>query len=591
VSTDQVERKLTAIFAADVEGYSRLMGIDEVGTLRTLTAYREIIDGLIAQGRGRIFNTAGDSVLAEFPSVVAAVQCAVEAQRVLGEENAKRSREQRMRFRIGVHVGDVLVQGENLFGDGVNIAARLETLADPGGICVSGSVRDYVGRKLPIVFTDCGEQAVKNIAEPVRAFRIGASAPLFVGANERPSLPLPDKPSIAVLPFTSLSGDPEQEFFADGIVEDIITALSRFRWLFVIARNSSFTYKGRAVDVKQISRELGVRYVLEGSVRRAANRVRVTAQLVDAETAAHVWADRYDRPLEDIFAMQDEITDTIVATIEPEMSASERDRARRKPPEHIGAWELYQRGMWHFYRRNREDLSAAETYFRDAIRVDQGFAAPRAAFAASCFFHILHGISVDPAAMLAKMFDEASKAVSLDPRDALAHSALGMAFMESGDFAKAISEHRTAISLNPNSSFARWCFAYTLEASSHFEEALEHSGAAIRLSPRDPGIFSYLTLKASILYQLRRYEEAISFASDATHFQVVDLTWPYLHLAAAYGQLNRQNEAVATIKELRRRRPALTISAFLTWPHIKNSQGKLLAHMVDGLRKAGLPEE
>jgi adenylate cyclase len=251
MNTSEIERKLTAIFAADVEGYSRLMGIDEVGTLRTLTAYREIIDGLIAQHRGRVFNTAGDSVLAEFSSVVDAVQCAVNVQRALSAENGKKSPDQQMRFRVGVHVGDVLVQGANLLGDGVNIAARLETLAEPGGICVSGSARDHVGKKLPVVFVDCGEQTVKNIAEPVRAYRIAPNESIAIGTIERPTLPLSDKPSIAVLPFTNMSGDPEQEFFADGIVEDVITALSRFRWLFVIARNSSFTYKGRPVDVKQ----------------------------------------------------------------------------------------------------------------------------------------------------------------------------------------------------------------------------------------------------------------------------------------------------------------------------------------------------
>src|SRR5713226_5029334 len=259
-----VQRKLAAIFAADVEGYSRLMGIDEVGTLRRLTEYREIIDAMIARERGRIFNTAGDSVLAEFPSVVDAVQCAVELQRVLGDENRKTSPAQQMHFRIGVHVGDVLVKDGNLFGDGINIAARLETLAEPGGICVSGTARDYVGKKLPIAFTDCGEQAVKNIAEPIRAYRVGAIASAAPELPERPALPLPDKPSIAVLPFSNMSGDPAQEYFADGITEDIITALSKVRWFFVIARNSSFGYKGKSPDIRQVGRELGVRYVLEG---------------------------------------------------------------------------------------------------------------------------------------------------------------------------------------------------------------------------------------------------------------------------------------------------------------------------------------
>jgi adenylate cyclase len=290
-----VERKLAAIFAADVEGYSRLMGLDEVGTLRTLTAYRVIIDRLIASRRGRIFNTAGDSLVADFASAVDAVQCAVAVQEAIAKENSSRSAAEQMGFRIGIHVGDIIVQGDNLFGDAVNIAARLEALAEPGGICVSGVARDHIGTKLPVEFTDMGPQQVKNIAQPILAYRIKSeispTAIPVIGA----SLPLPDKPSIAVLPFQNMSGDPEQEYFADGMVEEIITALSRYPSLFVIARNSCFTYKGRAVNVTQVGRELGVRYVLEGSLRKSANRIRVTAQLVEAETGNHVWAERYDR--------------------------------------------------------------------------------------------------------------------------------------------------------------------------------------------------------------------------------------------------------------------------------------------------------
>jgi adenylate cyclase len=302
-----VERKLAAIFAVDVEGYSRLMGQDEVGTLRTLTAYRVIIDRLIGSHRGRIFNTAGDSLIADFASTVDAVQCAVEVRDTIAKENADRPAAEQMRFRIGIHVGDIIVQGDNLFGDAVNVAARLEALAEPGGICVSSTARDQIGSKLPLSFTDLGEQQVKNIAQPIKAYRIrddnSPTATPVIGS----SLPLPDKPSIAVLPFANMSGDPEQEYFADGMVEEIITALSRIRWLFVIARNSSFTYKGKAVDVKQVGRELGVRYVLEGSVRKAGQRVRITAQLIDAVTGTHLWADRFDGALDDIFELQDKI--------------------------------------------------------------------------------------------------------------------------------------------------------------------------------------------------------------------------------------------------------------------------------------------
>jgi TolB-like protein/class 3 adenylate cyclase len=326
----RVERKLSAIFAADVEGYSRLMELDEVGTLRTLTAYRVIIDRLIASHRGRIFNTAGDSLVADFASAVDAAECAVEIQEAVGKENADRPAGEQMRFRIGVHVGDIIVQGDNLFGDGVNIAARLEALAEPGGICVSGTVRDQIGTKLPVGFIDLGPQQVKNIAQPIKAYRIRSETSISDSPVSGASLPLPDKPSIAVLPFQNMSGDPEQEYFADGMVEEIITTLSRIRWLFVIARNSSFTYKGQAVDVKQVGRELGVRYVLEGSVRKAGQRVRITGQLIDAVTGTHIWADRFDGSLEDVFELQDKVAISAAGVIEPTLQAAEIRRSAQR---------------------------------------------------------------------------------------------------------------------------------------------------------------------------------------------------------------------------------------------------------------------
>src|ERR1700730_6725286 len=334
----RVERKLSAIFAADVEGYVPLMGRDEVGTLQTLTAYRVIVDRLITSHRGRIFNTAGDSLVADFTSAVDAVECAIEVQEAIAKENADRPAAEQMRFRIGLHVGDIIVQGDNLFGDAVNVAARLEALAEPGGICVSGTVRDQIGTKLPVEFIDLGPQQVKNITQPIKAYRIrdetSPTAPAVVGS----SLPLPDKPSIAVLPFANMSGDPEQDYFADGMVEEIITALSRIRWLFVIARNSSFTYKGQAVDVKQVGRELGVRYVLEGSVRKAGQRVRITGQLIDAATSSHLWADRFDGSLEDVFELQDKVAISVAGVIEPAVQRAEMRRSAARPTTHPTAY-------------------------------------------------------------------------------------------------------------------------------------------------------------------------------------------------------------------------------------------------------------
>ena len=370
------ERRLVAIFAADVEGYSRLMGADEVNTLRDLTQRRRTLDGLIASHRGRIANTAGDSVLAEFNSAVDAVKCAIEAQAALAEANAALSPTRQINFRIGVHVGDVMIKEGDLFGDAVNIAARLQTLASAGGTCVSGVAYDQVRKILPFAFADLGAQQVKNIDEPVRAFAVTAKGTAaYAGSASAPPdnnspLALPHKPSIAVLPFQNMSADPEQEYFADGMVEDIITGLSRFKSLFVIARNSSFTYKGRAVDVKQVGRELGVRYVLKGSVRKAANRVRITGQLVDTATGAHLWADRFDGGLGDIFDLQDQVTESVVGAIAPAVEKAEIERAKRKPTESLDAYTLYLRGLARFYQfASRQANDEALRLFNGAVEL------------------------------------------------------------------------------------------------------------------------------------------------------------------------------------------------------------------------------
>ena len=356
-------RRLVAVFAADVEGYSRLMGADEVGTLNGLTERRAILDRFIAEHRGRIANTAGDSVLAEFGSAVDAVKCAVDAQAALAEVNSSLPPDRRISFRIGIHIGDVMVRAGDLFGDGVNIAARLQALAKPGAVCVSGATYDQVRKVLPMTFEDLGVQEVKNIQEPIRAYQVGApSKPrdAFAARAEAESpLSLPDKPSIAVLPFQNMSGDPEQEYFADGMVEDIITALSRFKWLFVIARNSSFTFKGKAVDIKDVGQRLGVRYVLEGSVRKAAGKVRITGQLIDAVTGAHIWADRFERVLTDIFALQDEVTVAVVSAVQPKLLETEIEMATRRRPENLTAYDLCLRARRQLYLFTREGSAEA----------------------------------------------------------------------------------------------------------------------------------------------------------------------------------------------------------------------------------------
>jgi TolB-like protein/class 3 adenylate cyclase len=383
LSTESVQRRLTAILAADVAGYSRLMGTDEEGTLARLNAHRRaLVDPKIAEHHGRIVKTTGDGILAEFSSVVDALRCAVEVQRGMGQRNAGVPQDRRIEFRVGIHQGDVITEEGDIFGDGVNVAARLEGIAEPGGICVSGRVQEDTEGKLEIAFENAGERQLKNIARPVRVYRVWLSG---VGAISQPTLPLPDKPSIAVLPFQNMSRDPEQEYFADGMVEEIITALSHFKNLFVIVRNSSFTYKGRAVDVKQVGRELGVRYVLEGSVRKSANRVRITGQLIEASTGAHLWADKFDGELEDIFDLQDKVTASVVGAIAPKVEQTEIERAKRKPTASLDAYDHYLRGMANLYQfTNREAVAEALRLLQRAIEIDPTFAAAHGS-AAWCY--------------------------------------------------------------------------------------------------------------------------------------------------------------------------------------------------------------
>ena len=365
--SDTTQRRLAAIVSADVVGYSHLMGRDEAGTLRRLNAHRsEHIDPLIAKHGGRIVKTTGDGLLLEFPSVVAAVECCVAVQEGMTERSAVADGEV-IQFRIGVHLGDVIVEGDDIFGDGVNIAARLQEIGDTGGVTISSNAHDSVDGRIEAKFVDGGNQELKNITRPVHVWRWANGDGTTTIVAEAKPLPLPDKPSIAVLPFDNMSGDPEQEYFSDGVTEDIITALSKFRWFFVTARNSTFVYKGKANDIKQVGRELGVRYVLEGSVRKAGNRIRITAQLIEAETGNHIWAERFDRELEHIFDLQDELTQAITSRLDAEISDSERQLARRKTCIDLGAWNYYQRGMWHFNRFSKTDFRAAREQFETAI--------------------------------------------------------------------------------------------------------------------------------------------------------------------------------------------------------------------------------
>jgi adenylate cyclase len=581
-----VSRRLIAVFAADVEGYSRLMGADEVGTLKGLTERRAILDRIIGDHRGRIANTAGDSVLAEFGSAVDAVQCAVEAQTALAEENTGVPSDKRISFRIGIHIGDVMVRAGDLFGDGVNIAARLQTLAKPGGVCISGTTYDQVRKVLPMTFTDLGVQQVKNIEEPVRAYVVGSKAPdapARVVETESPP-PLPDKPSIAVLPFQNMSGDPEQEYFADGMVEEIITALSRFKWLFVIARNSSFTFKGGAVDIKEVGRRLGVRYVLEGSVRKSAGRVRITGQLIDAMTGAHIWVDRFESELTDVFALQDEVTLAVVSAIQPKLLQTEIALATRRRPENLTAYDYYLRALQPWYLSTREGLTEAIRLAQRSLELDPRFGSA-AALAGVCYMrNVYSGCAIDPPFERKEAVRLTRLALSLDDSDpeTLARAAVTASFMVD-DCENSIELADRAVALNSNSFYAWNVRGWVYRNAGLPEEAVRSFERAHRVSPVDPQLYLALDGMGAALIELRRFDEAIVVAKKA--IRQCPYSGHYRKLACALAHLGRDAEARDAAARVFETDPAFTISAFIA--RGGQSNAKLY---IEGLRKAGLPE-
>lgn len=515
----EVKRRLAAIFAADVEGYSRLMGADEVATLDALTARRVVLDGLIAAHGGRIANTAGDSVLAEFGSAVDAVRCAVEAQAALAKANSTLPENRHIIFRMGVHVGDVMVRAGDLFGDGVNIAARLQTLAKPGGLCISGVTYDQVRKILPLGFTDLGAQTVKNIEEPIRAYEVGVQgdgAKDVSSPGDRKPLALPDKPSIAVLPFQNMSGDPEQEYFADGMVEEIITALSRNKQLFVIARNSSFTFKGRAVDIKQVAKDLGVRYVLEGSVRKSGNRIRITGQLIDAASGAHLWADRYDGTLEDVFELQDQVSASVVGAIAPSVTQAEMERAKRKPTSSLDAYDYVLCARAAHLQLTKDATDQAVGLYEQAIALDPQFAPAYSGLAGALNQRQTSGWSTDPAADASRALAYAKTALRLGRQDALilAQSAVVLLF-NSDEVELADSLLDEAIHLDPNGIMGWMWGGWGKVLLGEHQKAIDYLHRALRLSPLDPRIFSAQILLAYACFFLGKYEEGLKRADDA----------------------------------------------------------------------------
>jgi adenylate cyclase len=582
-----VTRKLAAILAADVAGYSRLMESDEEGTLERLKAHRrELIDPKIAEHHGRIVKTTGDGMLVEFASVVDAVRCAVDVQTAMPERNTAVPPEQRITFRVGINLGDVIIEGDDIHGDGVNIAARLEAMAEPGMVCMSAAAWEQVKGKVPFGADDLGEHQLKNIERSVRVFRIASGASAM--ATRKP-LPLPDKPSIAVLPFTNLSGDPEQEYFADGMVEDIITALSRYRWLFVIARNSSFTYKGRTVDVKQVARELGVRYVLEGSVRKASSRVRIAGQLIDGSTGAHLWADRFEGALEDIFDLQDQVTASVVGAIAPRLEQAEIERAKRKPTESMDAYDYYLRGMASLYQRTRESTREALRMFYRAIELDPDFASAYGA-AARCYgSRKTSNWMTDRVQETAETARLARRAVALGRDDATALSAGGFALaFVVGDLDDGAAFIDRALTLNPNMTLAWHCSGWARIWLGKLDVAIEHLARAMRLSPLDPHIFRMQAATAHAHFFAGRYDMASSWAGMGLRDRPDDIN-TLLIATASNGLAGRLEQAQKALARLRQLDPARRVS------NLRDAMGPYrrpedVARYEEGLRKAGLPE-
>jgi adenylate cyclase len=573
-------RRLAAILAADVAGYSRLMEADEEGTLAALRAIRhELGDPKIGEHRGRIVKTTGDGLLVGFASVVDAVRCAVEVQREMIAHNAAIPAERRIEFRMGINVGDIIIiEDGDIFGDGVNIAARLEALAEPGGICLSAAAHEQVRDRLDLAFDDLGEQQVKNITRPVRTYSVtlGASsrAALPVGS----ALPLPDKPALAVLAFENMSGDPEQEYFADGMVEEIITALSRIRWLFVIARNSSFTYKGQSVDVKQIGRELGVRYVLEGSVRKAGGRVRITAQLIDAETGAHLWAERFDGSLEDVFDLQDQIAVSVAGVIEPALQAAETARSARRPTTDLTAYDLYLRA-YEMALSSSAQIPDAVCLLEQAIARDPGYG-PALAWAAYCHMRLVSdGRSDDPGTHRRKCMDYARRALKArgDDPTVLANAAFALGILGENIGAMMAQVDR-ALALNP--SFARgWHLSGTLRVcAGQLDPGIEHLETALRLSPHSRvGAPSLAIIGAAHLFA-RRFDQAEAKLLLAIQ-QDPYFTYSYAYLAACYAHMGRLAEAREALARLQAIASHFSDISF----HRKPEHRKLLE---DGLRLA-----
>ncbi len=589
MAVQSIQRRLAAVLAADVAGFARLMESDERGTFGRLRAHRtEVFEPLVGEHRGRIVKHTGDGALCEFPSIVDAVACALGIQRRVAEREAAVPEGARIRYRIGVNLGDIILEDDgDIYGDGVNLAARLEALAEPGGISISGAAYEHLHGKLDCTFEDLGEKAIKNLERPVRVYRVlppGAPAPAPAAPKHVPALALPDRPSIAVLPFDNMSTDPEQDFFADGITEDITTALCKFRGFFVIARNTMFTYKGKAVDVRAVGRELGVRYVLEGSVRKIGGRIRVNAQLIEAATSNHLWAERYDRGLVDIFAIQDEITTSVVGRIGPEVLAAESARAARKAPHSLDAWECAIRALFHSSQQTEEESRTALGLLDRAITIDPGYAQALGMKAWILVFRAFQGWE-DMGAALAAAKPLIARALAADRDELWPYLAQGMVGYATRDNDLAVAALTRAAALNPNSVNALGLLGIAHAFGGRAEEAIVCIDRALRLSPRDTFLSDFELYYAFAHFQAGRYEQGLRHAQHS-HDLRPGHPYPLVMAAACAGQLGLADRAAALLRELMTVLPiASTGWVEATTPFVRAEDR---ARLVEGLRRAGM---
>jgi adenylate cyclase len=576
------KRKLTAIFSADVVGYSRLMGEDEDTTVPTLTTYRDVISSLIKDHKGRVVDSPGDNILAEFVSVVNSLRCAWDVQQEIKSRNADLPENRRMNFRIGINLGDVIEEEDRIYGDGVNIAARLEGLAEAGGICISGTVYDQVKTKLPFRYEDQGEQVVKNISEPIRVYKVLIEKDVDELILDK-KFELPDKPSIAVLPFVNISGDSEQEYFSDGITEGIITSISKVGELFVIARTSSFKYKGQAMDVQQVGQELGVRYVMEGSVQRSGERIRITAQLVDTKTGHHLWAERYDRDLKDTFAIQDEITIKILTALQVKLTEGEQARIHAKGAKKLEAYEKHLQGLQYIRRFNLEGNVLARQILEEAIDLDPEYAMAYALLGWTHLIDVWLGWSKSPDSSIEQVFKLAQKALALEDSLSDGHNLMGRIYLFKRQYEKAIAETERAIASEPNAAFSIFLLAETLMYAGRLEEAIALYKKAFRLDPFPPSHFFHGLGAAHFL--TRQYNKAIAACKKAIHLSP-DSLFAHISLAATYSSSGREEEARAEAAEVLRINPKFSTEHLArTWPFKNKSD---IERYVEPLRKAGM---